>query len=190
MKNPLRYQITEYDCGPTSLINAFSYLYNREEIPVTLVKGIILYTVDEYVDENNAGGTSRAAMSLLVDWLMAYAKENDFSLFSKRYEKEEVTLEGITKCIREKGTLVVRLMQEYEHYALLTDIDENFVYFFDSYYLDSPEYDDDDQVEMIFDQPFKCNRKVSIKRFMSESDEDFSLGKISNREYIVIKKGN
>ena len=26
MKNPLRYQMTEYDCGPTSLLNALSYL--------------------------------------------------------------------------------------------------------------------------------------------------------------------
>lgn len=32
MKNPLRYQMTEYDCGPTSMLNAVSYLFQREEI--------------------------------------------------------------------------------------------------------------------------------------------------------------
>ena len=34
MKNPLHYQLTEYDCGPTSLLNAISFLFEREEIPV------------------------------------------------------------------------------------------------------------------------------------------------------------
>ncbi len=32
MKNPLRYQMTEYDCGPTSMLNAVSYLFQREAI--------------------------------------------------------------------------------------------------------------------------------------------------------------
>ena len=35
MKIPLRYQISEYDCGPTSMLNAVSYLFEREEIPVS-----------------------------------------------------------------------------------------------------------------------------------------------------------
>lgn len=30
MKNPLRYQMSEYDCGPTSMLNAISYLFERE----------------------------------------------------------------------------------------------------------------------------------------------------------------
>ena len=33
MNNPLRYQMTEYDCGPTSMLNAVSYLFRRDEIP-------------------------------------------------------------------------------------------------------------------------------------------------------------
>lgn len=32
MKIPLHYQITEYDCGPTSLLNGLSFLFEREEI--------------------------------------------------------------------------------------------------------------------------------------------------------------
>ena len=37
MNNPLRYQMTEYDCGPTSMLNAVSYLFRREEIPPEIV---------------------------------------------------------------------------------------------------------------------------------------------------------
>ncbi len=33
MKNPLNYQTTEYDCGPTTLINAISFLFEKEGNP-------------------------------------------------------------------------------------------------------------------------------------------------------------
>ena len=29
MKNPLRYQLSEYDCGPTSMLNALAFLFER-----------------------------------------------------------------------------------------------------------------------------------------------------------------
>ena len=31
MKNPLHYQFSEYDCGPTTMQNAISFLFEREE---------------------------------------------------------------------------------------------------------------------------------------------------------------
>ena len=40
MKIPLRFQITEFDCGSVSLINCISYLFDREEIPAKLLKTI------------------------------------------------------------------------------------------------------------------------------------------------------
>ena len=38
MKNPLHYQFSEYDCGPTSMMNAIAYLFEREEIPPEAVR--------------------------------------------------------------------------------------------------------------------------------------------------------
>ena len=29
MKNPLHYQLSEYDCGPTSMLNAINYLLGK-----------------------------------------------------------------------------------------------------------------------------------------------------------------
>lgn len=46
MKISLKYQNTKYDCGPTSLVNAFAYLFEREEFPVSLLKAIYKYTLD------------------------------------------------------------------------------------------------------------------------------------------------
>ena len=57
MKVPLRYQMTEYDCGPTSLLNAMSFLFEREELPPELVRNIMLYSLDSY----GADGCSGAA---------------------------------------------------------------------------------------------------------------------------------
>jgi len=36
MKNPLSYQSTEYDCGPTSMLNAINYLFHRKDIHIHL----------------------------------------------------------------------------------------------------------------------------------------------------------
>ena len=46
MKSPLRYQVTQYDCGPTTMTNAILYLFEREEIPPDLVRHIGLCTLD------------------------------------------------------------------------------------------------------------------------------------------------
>ena len=55
MKNPLRYQMTEYDCGPTSMLNAVSYLFQREEIPPEIVRSIMLYCLDCFGSDGASG---------------------------------------------------------------------------------------------------------------------------------------
>ena len=40
MKSPLRYQISDYDCGPTSMLNAVSFLFEREQIPPELIRNM------------------------------------------------------------------------------------------------------------------------------------------------------
>ena len=41
MKNPLRYQMSEYDCGPTTMLNAISYLFPREIISPEVIRNIM-----------------------------------------------------------------------------------------------------------------------------------------------------
>ena len=48
MRNPLSYQATEYDCGPTALRNAVSFLYDRKDIHPEVIKFINLYSMDSY----------------------------------------------------------------------------------------------------------------------------------------------
>ena len=55
MKNPLHYQFSEYDCGPTSMQNAISFLFEREEIPPEVLRNIMLYCLDCYSSEGVPG---------------------------------------------------------------------------------------------------------------------------------------
>lgn len=43
MKIPLHYQVSEFDCGPTTVLNAMSYLFQREDLPAEIVRNIMIY---------------------------------------------------------------------------------------------------------------------------------------------------
>lgn len=76
MKNPLHYQLSEYDCGPTAMLDAISYLFDREEILPEIIRNVMLYCLDCYGSEGIPGksGTSRAAMMFLSNWLNGFGE--------------------------------------------------------------------------------------------------------------------
>ncbi len=190
MKTPLRFQVTEFDCGTISLLNAFSYLFERNEIPALLVKAIHKYTLDCYDEYGNLGqgGTSKEAVNKLAHWITRYANYNDFKVTCRILEKEEITLDKLRECLKNKGCIFIRCWQECEHYVIITKIDQNYAYIFDPYYLDKSEYVKDKDVKIILNKPFTHNRKVSLKRLFSESQKDFALGEINNRECVLINR--
>lgn len=191
MKVPLRFQVTDFDCGAVSLTNAFSYLFEREEIPAELIRGINQYTLDCYDKDGNLGqgGTSREAINMLARWITNFANsKEDFNVVCSYYDKEQVTLELLKTGIKNNSVLFVRCLQSVEHYCIITNIDDEYTYFFDPYYFDEDYYNNDTDIEMVFDKPFHYNRKVKIERLFSESRKDFSLGKIDKRECVIIKR--
>ena len=190
MKVPLRFQVTEFDCGTISLLNVFSYLFEREDIPAALVKAIHKYSLDCYDEEGNIGqgGTSREAIDKLTHWITRYTNEHDFKVKCQHLQKEEVTLEKMYDCINNKGCILVRSWQTVEHYVIITNLDKKYAYIFDPYYLDKEEYLKDKEVKIILNKPFTHNRKVSLKRLMSETRKDFSLGEISKRECVLTNR--
>lgn len=189
MKVPLRFQVTEFDCGTVALLNAFSYLFEREEIPAEIVRAIHDYTLDCY-DEGGRmgeGGTSREAVRMLSRWIVNFSKSKNFGVECKLYD-DGFSIEMMRKTIRENGVLFIRTWQEVEHYVIVTDIDDEYAYIFDSYYLEANEYDDSRSIEIILDQPFKYNRKVKLSRYLSEQKTDFALGPVEKREIVVIRR--
>lgn len=186
MKIPLRFQITEFDCGTVSLQNAISYLFERENIPAELVRAIALYTMDCYDENGNLGqgGTSVEAIGRMTTWIDNYTKKHDFKVVANHYIRDEVNVEVIKACINAKGCVLLRTSQEVDHYVLVTGLDGFNVYVWDPYYLDENYYSDDDMVKIIFDKPFDYNRVVKMDRFNDESYTDFSLGPINKRECV------
>ncbi|MBR3311362.1 MAG: C39 family peptidase [Solobacterium sp.] len=137
MKTPLIYQMTAYDCGPTSVINAFRQLFDRKELPPDLLKMIWNACLDEY-EEGKAfrGGTSMHAFRFLHEQITAYAPLLDFPAETAFLCREEVHLkEGspLVQWVQEGGAAVVRIRLSGGHYVLVTGIDDEKVYLFDPY---------------------------------------------------------
>ena len=165
MKNPLHYQLSEYDCGPTSMMNAIAYLFEREEIPPEAIRNTMLYCLDCHSKEGIPGkrGTSRAAMMFLSNWL------NE---------------SRINHALNHGGVAVVRLYLDEEHYVLMTGVENENILLFDPYYWDEPYEQKDILIDK--DHPRAYNRIVPFKYFNQENEEIYSLGPLEEREAVLI----
>lgn len=191
MKVPLRYQNTEYDCGTTSFVNALAYLYDRENIPVELLKAIYRFTLDVEGKDGikGKGGTSREHAELLSKYFIEYANNNDeFDINCETLYGENVTLDKMKKVLDNNGVIIARCYQDCEHYVLITKIDDNFAYIFDPYYLEDDYYASDDDVAIVLHQTFTHNRLVKVDRLFDETLKDFSLLEKTNRSIILINR--
>ena len=191
MKVPLRYQNTEYDCGTTSFVNALAYLYDREDIPIELLKTIYKFTLDVEGKDGieGTGGTSRKHAELLAKYFIEYANKNDkFDINCIILNGKDVTLEKMKKALEDNGVIIARCWQDTEHYVLITKIDDNFVYIFDPYYLGEDYYVKDDDVAIVLHETFTHNRLVKIERLFDESLKDFSLLEESKRSIILMNR--
>lgn len=189
MKTPLRYQITEFDCGSVSLINCIAYLFEREEIPAELIKAISSFTLDCYDEHGNLGqkGTSREAVRYLSRWITDFSNSKDFVLRCEYLTGAEVDYNKIKHCIDNGGCVNLRTYQGCEHYVTITDIDEKFVYIFDPYFYSGEHYKNNNSV-FFEDCPFKYIRRVAIERFLSERKWENALGPINLREVVLFYK--
>ena len=189
MKNPLRYQISEYDCGPTSMLNAVSYLFERDEIPPEIIRNIMLYCLDCYNGEGVLGkcGTATAAMMFLSNWLCGFGKIGQLDISSEYLSGESVFLGSesrINDALRRGGAVVVRLYYDVEHYVLLTGERDGNILMFDPYYWEEP-YEQKD-VLMVDDHPAAYNRVVPEYYFNRESKQLYALGPKEGRKAVLM----
>ena len=97
MKTPLRYQITEFDCGSISLLNCITYLFKREEIPAKLVKAITNTNVlwDQSLKENVCCLIENSCDSIETNFIPPIVTQIELSvwvLFYKKTEQDKVAL--------------------------------------------------------------------------------------------------
>ena len=92
MKTPLAYQITEYDCGQATLLNAMRYLFKRGEVPPVVIKYITQYTLDTVGQNGQIGlcGTSPHAIEYLANWINNNNSSLNIDIKAKILRKNEV----------------------------------------------------------------------------------------------------
>lgn len=192
MHNPLRYQISSYDCGPTSLLNAISYLFPREEIPAEIIRNIMLYSLDCYGPGGTPGkaGTSRMAMRFLANWLDGFGKATPLPLSSRYLSGQAVRLSQeslINDALYRGGAAVVRLFYDVEHYVLLTGVRDDKVLMFDPWYLPGNDQQmSAAQVEVTLSHEDAYNRIVPRELFNREVKELYALGPVDTREAVLL----
>lgn len=189
MKNPLHYQLSEYDCGPTSILNAVNFLFEREEIPPEVLRNVMLYCLDCYSPDGTPGksGTSASAMMFLSNWLNNFGKANIMPVSSSYLSGEMVYISSsssINDALKRGGAVVVRLFYDEWHYILLTGIESDNIYAFDPYYREEPF--DNKNIKIVLDKPFEYNRIIPASLFNSTEEKLYSLANPESREAVII----
>jgi hypothetical protein len=189
MKNPMHYQISEYDCGPTSVLNGIIYLFERDEVPPEIIRNVMLYCLDCYNKDGVPGksGTSCSAMMFLSNWLNN-AGENGLMDISSQYLSCENVYLGqnstINDALKRGGAVVVRMFYDEWHYVLFTGVQEERVYLFDPYYVDQDF--SDPNIVVTNGEPFRYNRIVPEAYFNREEECLYSFGPKELREAVVL----
>jgi hypothetical protein len=189
MKNPLHYQLSEYDCGPTAVLDGISYLFEREQIPPEVIRNVMLYCLDCYSAEGVPGksGTSTAAMMFLSNWLNGFCKTGRLPISTRYLSGQSVYLgrdSYINDALLRGGVAVVRLFYDEAHYVVLTGIKDGKILMFDPYYRAEPFAHE--QVEVVLDQPEQYNRIVPERYFNRETFELYALGPYELREAVLL----
>lgn len=192
MKNPLHYQISEYDCGPTSILNGVSFLFDREQIPPTVIKTIMFNCMDcaDASGECGKRGTSCNAIRFLSGWLDRYGVSGDIAVCSRFEQGSCVSLaedSTLTRVLQGGGAAVVHIFLDgIGHYVLLTGIEENRVYMFDPYF--DPGITGADGVLMDNSHPFSYNRIVPVSLLDGQERVSYSMGPDPTRECVLLMR--
>lgn len=196
MKNVLNYQSSEYDCGPTTLINAVRYLFERDEIAPELLKAISLYTLDSYNAQGESGksGTSKMAMQFLANWMNQYGRSKSFPIEARFLEAEQVYIapnSEIVGCLQQKGVAIVRVwLGGDEHYVLLTESFGDEIGLFDPYFWNFTQDERADLkkrgITVVDDEPMRLNRLVRADVMNKKEVTSYGMGERDMREAMLL----
>lgn len=193
MHTPFQYQVSEYDCVPTSFINAVSYLFKRNEIPPMVIRHIYMYSLDTVGNDARLGseGTSKYAVKLLGAWLSSY-KFKQFSVKTKFLEGEAVTFnrsKKIINCLKKGGVALckVYLHGRQEHYLLILKIERGWIFCFDPYYRKTISGLSNRAHILKTEEIRAPNLKISIDWIEKDKESvRFCLGPVMKRESLLM----
>lgn len=198
MKVPFRQQVSDYDCVPTSLINALCYLFDRKDIPPFVVHR----AYKDCLDVEASRGTSSRAIQDIGFWLNNYKEKRftKFTLESKYITGSQVHLKDnskILQCLNENGAalLYIHSSRNYRHCLLGLQPEDGWLYCYDP----SPRsrrFLDNDAVQF-FDTSGKQDPNVRIrfnwleknlKKTKSPDERKYVFGSKHERECLLLNR--
>jgi hypothetical protein len=141
MKTPLRVQVSEYDCVPTSFVNALAYLFDRGEIPPLVLQRVYMLSLDcMFHTKEHGQGTSDVAIQFIASWLSEFrsTKFKNFRVEAEYVEGKQLHLGPRSKlvaCLKARGVgvLSVKHFGNYWHEILALKSEDRWLYAFDPY---------------------------------------------------------
>lgn len=196
MKAPLRLQVSDYDCVPTSFVNALAYLYERREIPPTVLQRVYMLCLDCMFHTNEQGhGTSDLAIEFISGWLSEFrsAKFPTFKVNAEYVANEQLHLgpgNKLSTCLNSGGVgvLSVTHFDGYWHQILALAIKDRWLYAFDP--LPIAKRQREGHYEFLSpDGPHAPNLRVHYDWLGKNSDKQpFRLGLNSQRGCVLIRR--
>lgn len=189
MAIPLGYQISEYDCGPTSLLNALNKLFDRRLIQPCMLKAVYTYTLDCCDAHRHPGqkGTSAAALRFIGEWLNDYGVRCGFPIRCESLPPEEIFLgEGsrLNAALAEGAVAVTRCILCVGHYVLLTGAEADTALLWDPYHLEKDI--SKKGIELTDAHPYDYNRRVAFAQMNGSGKGYYHLGPVEKRECLLI----
>jgi hypothetical protein len=188
---PLRYQASEADCFPTSVLNALAWLFEEDELPGAVVQRVYACTLDG-IEHGVAGCcTSRPASIALAEWLGAF-KSRTFAVATESLEGREVHLRPagrIVRWLRRGGVAVldVRDTPAATHSLLALSASGDHVDFWDPY-LRRARYDYGRGAVRLETDGRSPNLSISRSRLESRRNRPYSLGPETERAAVLIRR--
>lgn len=191
MRVPLKYQSSEYDCVPTTFLNAINFLFDRKNIPPEVIKAVMLYSLDTFNRNGEVGkdGTTGFAIEFLCNWLNSYNKVKGFKVECERLDEKSVDFEKnneLINCLNNGGVILARVyLSNTYHYVLMTHMDKDSVYLFDPYFR---KRGFQNKEIIIIDNDYFLNRKITRKWFNAYRKQEYSLSVKEDRVCILIRR--
>jgi hypothetical protein len=194
MKTPFRQQASEYDCVPTTFLNALSFLFERKEIPPLVIQRIYLYSLDSMVSHKAIGhGTSGLAVQLLGSWLSEY-RHGEFQVHADYCKGKAVHLRQgnrISKCLNSGGVALLRVKHQGNswHYVLGLSVSGGWLYCYDPY-VRTTKSNKPGHYEFLAESSFHApNLKIECDWLdVSSNKSQYRLGTSSERECLLLER--
>lgn len=194
MKSPFRQQVSEYDCVPTTFLNALGYLFERDDIPPLVIQRIYLFCLDSMASHKAIGhGTSGLAVQLLGDWLNEYSHRS-FRIHADYCAGESVHLKQgnkISKCLNAGGVALLRVKHQRNcwHYVLGLSVSKGWLYCYDPYPR-TAKSNKRGQYEFMAEEGIHTpNLKIACTWLDTSSNQwQYRLGSSNQRECLLLKR--